>query len=419
MAIAMDTFHAEDSTTNTVVTISEFIKKSSGTPASGIGAAIALGAENSAGTATQAIQIQGYLSTVTNTSEQGVFLLRVKNAGSFMDALQITVASNTVTVGSNQTTVNLWSTVATTVNAWGVATAITVGDSTTCSTTLRGGTVLGNTTTQNVFTTVATTVNAFQAATTLNIGNSSGATNLAGTLDVSSRGAIGNNSSVSSSIGLGVNELYSNTSGTLRGVLGSCGLNPSGTSTADCYGVQASVVAATAQTFSGLIAGVRGITNLTAAGTIARGHGVIAELVKSAGTITDYRGFYSYDTGSSTTVTTAYGIYLDELGAATTEYGLYVADLNDAGTNYAIYTNAGLVRFGDSVSMLGAANVMGDASTDLFTFTGRCILRAVTDAGPMTATGGTAGEIVRNTSDNKFYGCTVSHASAATWVALN
>jgi hypothetical protein len=44
---------------------------------------------------------------------------------------------------------------------------------------------------------------------------------------------------------------------------------------------------------------------------------------------------------------------------------------------------------------------------------------SVTDAGPMTATGGSVGEVVRNTSDSKVYLCTVAHASAATWVALN
>ena len=63
-------------------------------------------------------------------------------------------------------------------------------------------------------------------------------------------------------------------------------------------------------------------------------------------------------------------------------------------------------------------STLGDASTDTTTNTGRMIFRAVTDAGPMTATAGTAGEIVRNTSDNKFYGCTVT-GSPATWAALN
>ncbi|MCC6797706.1 MAG: hypothetical protein IT366_21515 [Candidatus Hydrogenedentes bacterium] len=93
MAIVMDTFHAEDSTTNTVVTIAEFIKKSSGTAAAGIGAAIALGGEDGAGNVTQAIQIQGYLTDVTNTSEDGVFKLQLMTAGSMADAMTIALNS--------------------------------------------------------------------------------------------------------------------------------------------------------------------------------------------------------------------------------------------------------------------------------------------------------------------------------------
>lgn len=313
MAIVMDTFHAEDSTTNTVVTIAEFIKKSSGTPASGIGAAIALGAEDSAGNAEQAIQIQGYLTTVTNTSEQGKFLLRVKNAGSFMDALEITVAANAVTIGSNQLTVTLWNTTATTVNAWG-------------------------------------------AATTINIGNASGATNLAGTLDVSGTVAFGNNASISTTVAVQCDHLYSITSGTLRGANFNCTLNPGSTSTADNYGLQARTTFATAQTFSGVSGAVNAITTVTAAGTVSRGHGVISQVIKSAGTLTDYRGFYSYTTGSSTTITTAYGVYIDKLSAGTTEYGLYVAALDAATTNYAIYTNAGLVRFGGRLIVADTAS---------------------------------------------------------------
>lgn len=66
---------------------------------------------------------------------------------------------------------------ATTLNMGGVATAITLGDATTATTTLRGGTLVGNTTTQNVFDTAATTVNAFGVATTLNIGYDGTSTN--------------------------------------------------------------------------------------------------------------------------------------------------------------------------------------------------------------------------------------------------
>lgn len=49
---------------------------------------------------------------------------------------------------------------------------------------------------------------------------------------------------------------------------------------------------------------------------------------------------------------------------------------------------------------------------------GRMAVGEVTDAGPMTATAGTRGDIIFNTSDSKFYGCTVT-GNPATWVALN
>lgn len=89
MAIVADTFHAEDAGTNTVVTISEFIHKTSGTPAAGLGASIGIGAENSAGTAKYGCEIQGYLSTVTASSEVGVCLIKVMSAGALTQALKI------------------------------------------------------------------------------------------------------------------------------------------------------------------------------------------------------------------------------------------------------------------------------------------------------------------------------------------
>ena len=61
---------------------------------------------------------------------------------------------------------------------------------------------------------------------------------------------------------------------------------------------------------------------------------------------------------------------------------------------------------------------LGNASTDTITLTGRAQVRQVTDAGPMTATDGSVREIVYNTSDSKFYGCTTT-GSPATWSALN
>jgi len=48
----------------------------------------------------------------------------------------------------------------------------------------------------------------------------------------------------------------------------------------------------------------------------------------------------------------------------------------------------------------------------------RLRLGVVTDAGPMTATNGTQGDVVFNTSDSKAYVCTVT-GTPATWAALN
>lgn len=84
--------------------------------------------------------------------------------------------------------------------------------------------------------------------------------------------------------------------------------------------------------------------------------------------------------------------------------------------NLRIYSDtngADLVTFGTTDIAVGSA------STQTMTMTARFLPRQVNDAGPMTATGGTAGEIVYNTSNSKAYVCTVTHATAATWSALN
>jgi hypothetical protein len=52
------------------------------------------------------------------------------------------------------------------------------------------------------------------------------------------------------------------------------------------------------------------------------------------------------------------------------------------------------------------------------TVDGAFFVRQVTDAGPMTATPGTEGEVVYNHSNSLFYGCTVTSTTSATWVAF-
>ena len=73
---------------------------------------------------------------------------------------------------TNQTSFNLLNTNATTINAFGAATAIKIGADGAHTTTLGNGTLVGTQTTQNVFNATATTVNAFGAGTDINIGAS-------------------------------------------------------------------------------------------------------------------------------------------------------------------------------------------------------------------------------------------------------
>lgn len=83
-----------------------------------------------------------------------------------------TFTLNNPTLVGTQTTQNVFNSTATTVNAFGAASALNIGAS-GGTTTLRSGTLVGTQTTQNVFNTTATTVNAFGAANTLNLGNAS------------------------------------------------------------------------------------------------------------------------------------------------------------------------------------------------------------------------------------------------------
>jgi hypothetical protein len=80
----------------------------------------------------------------------------------------------TGTLVGTQTTQNVFNTTATTVNAYGAATTLAIGNATSATLTLRPGTVVGSNTTQNLYNTVATTLNIGGAATTLSIGAATG-----------------------------------------------------------------------------------------------------------------------------------------------------------------------------------------------------------------------------------------------------
>jgi fibronectin-binding autotransporter adhesin len=120
---------------------------------------------------------------LTNQSTVSVF-------NSVATTANLLAAASTVTIGASggtttlrsgtlvgtDATQNLYNTVATTLNIGGAATAINLGNATGATLTVRPGTVVGANSTQSVFDSVATTVNAFGAATTLTLGNATGAT---------------------------------------------------------------------------------------------------------------------------------------------------------------------------------------------------------------------------------------------------
>ena len=118
------------------------------------------------------------------TTNQTTFNLLETNAttvNAFGTATAIDVGStsgtftlNNPTLVGTQTTQNVFNATATTVNAFGDGTDINIGASGAGVTTFGNNTVDGTETTQNVFNTTATTVNAFGAATALNMGANTG-----------------------------------------------------------------------------------------------------------------------------------------------------------------------------------------------------------------------------------------------------
>ena len=81
------------------------------------------------------------------------------------------------------------------------------------------------------------------------------------------------------------------------------------------------------------------------------------------GTVTNFRVIEARVAISATTaLAAAFGAYIRTPtiaagGTITTNYGLHIEGQTGATTNYAIYTNAGLVRFGDAVSVVGNVNL--------------------------------------------------------------
>lgn len=453
---AANTHTIDDSGTNTVISALELYHTSSGTPASGLGAKLLLGAENSAGASKSAVELQGYLSTVTSTSEVGAFLLQCRYAGALQDALSVVPGSSSVTIGSGQATVALWNTTATTVNFAGAATTINIGAQAAYFS--NQGWNAGVLT--NMLAIVGTTNPGLLVDQSS--GTGSAAKVIVNCKNDSSYGkfqfrvantktfewAVQGNDSTNMKV------FYSDTD-TLCATVSSTGnltlvgsLSASG-ATITNTGATAGFIAQRSDNTAGSRSGamiLQGVNSASAYKTYGAIYG--RSDVLTAGSEDGSILFYTMRSGAETLAMT-----LDKNGQLSPVAGivcsgaLAVNSSNGITTNQTTFplvnTTATTVNaFGAATAInIGAATgtctinnattaisgaltvagntTLGDASTDTITCTGRFFVRQVSDAGPMTATGGTLGEMVYNTSNSKAYVCTTSHATAATWSALN
>lgn len=99
------------------------------------------------------------------------------------------------------------------------------------------------------------------------------------------------------------------------------------------------------------------------AGTVTNLFQMLGRTAISAGTVTNYSFLYAdqFAITGGTVVNSRYinipSPVISGAGSITNLYGLYIADqIAGATLNYAIYTNGGLVRFGDQVSIDGSAD---------------------------------------------------------------
>lgn len=108
----------------------------------------------------------------------------------------------------------------------------------------------------------------------------------------------------------------------------------------------------------------------TAALTGVNQYGVLVQPdFSSSATTSGQAGYFQLRTvAAAFTMVAGYGLYIHTANigagsAVTTNYGLYVATQSGGGTNYAIYTNSGLVRFGDAVTIASGGIAVTGTST--------------------------------------------------------
>ena len=127
----------------------------------------------------------------------------------------------------------------------------------------------------------------------------------------------------------------------------SCG---AGGTITTCYGISAQILNSDAD---GMITtGYAGyFNNSDTTGSMTNRYGLFVVSMAGAGTIC--QGLHVGAIGG--TQTSKYGIEIEAIsGASITNYGLKIGNVSGASTNYAIYTGTGPVRFGDTLTAVGA-----------------------------------------------------------------
>lgn len=278
--------------------------------------------------------------------------------------------ANTIQVTSG-TTATLYNTTATTVNAFGEATAITIGATAGATITLRGGTLIGNTTTQNVFNTTATTLNIGGAGTAITLGAATGKTSFRHGIE-SQMSLVGGNQYASATPGpdypIYIYNRPADTSGTKVAL--TVLQEPTGTGTVTTMGVQASTRTIGAITASAIYAFDTNVqTGNNASGVATSAYSLRAAMTNNGlGNIVTYYGVRVISSGSTGTVTNFNALEVDANTSATigttTKYGLRIGNISGAsGTNSAITTGTGIVVFGDDLAVNG-----GDFTSTASTF---------------------------------------------------
>lgn len=242
-------------------------------------------------------------------------------------------------ITTDQTSLTLFNTVATTVNTLGAATSIGMG-ATTGTVTLNNPTIVGSQTTVNLWNTTSTTVNAFGAATTLNMGNSAGSTTLSGKLGVNKSPTYILDVAGSSYINNGVELVTNGTFDTTTTGWTGWGITP--TIVAGQIKIQGTNVGSPIyvwQIITGLTIGKRYKVTLTNAATNAAATYVFIGSASSGPAGTGYNAYYSTSSASGT-ITTFFT-------ATTTTCNITFGHNDTNATYHTEWDNASLTEMGD------------------------------------------------------------------------